>query len=57
MLVECRCDAVAVELSGDAIHIHCASAILTIRDDLPPYAGLPAKRGGADTVRVTCVSG
>ena len=30
-------------------HINCASAVLPIRDDLPHYAGLPAKMGGADT--------
>jgi len=29
-------------------HINCASALLPIRDDLPHYAALPAKMGGAD---------
>jgi hypothetical protein len=31
-------------------HIHCASALLPIRDDLPHYATLPAKMGGTDAL-------
>lgn len=31
-------------------HIHCASAVLPVRDSLPHYATLPAKMGGTDAL-------
>jgi hypothetical protein len=31
-----------------AFHMNCRSAVLPIRDDLPHYAGLPARFGGTD---------
>lgn len=31
-------------------HIHCASAVVEVRDALPHFAGLPARMGGADAV-------
>lgn len=30
-------------------HMHCDSALLPVRDELPHYSALPAKLGGADT--------